>query len=466
LSTTETRSYRGTEDLSAYLDSRQEPKWMRAIRAEAFKRFSALEWPTTRDEEWRRSDISNYDFDAYTFSVDAVGKQEAAAGKGRASAKIPPGYAGYARFENGRCTALALQPDLAERGVRLLSLNELLAGLASDEKGGKPAAGSALSGAPEIKALEHLLKRSVETADNRVQAWHYTAITHGIFFYVPTFVEIDQPVLVEYHASGDSVLSQPETAVVLEKGARARLVQKASSEEEGELLVNEASDVMVKDAASLYLLSVEDLNIDSSWFSNGSSWVSRDGSLVHFAAVFGGMFAKNRFDCVLDGPGSDVRLNGIYFGREDQHFDVRTVQHHNAPHAVSRTYYKGAVKDEAHAIYQGLIQVAHEATRTDAFLEDKNLILNDGARADSIPSLQINTDDVKCSHGSTTGRLDETQVFYLMARGYDRVEAEEMLVEGFFGDLIDHAPEVVHEDLRSIIRDRLLSAPDDEDDDE
>lgn len=434
---------------------------MRAIRAQAFKRFTALEWPTTREEEWRRSDISNYDFDSFTLSDDGAADQTGAAAvkAEAATSAIPSGYSGYARFENGRCTALALQTALVERGVKLVSLNDFFASLSAEEEGSTPAS------APAAKALEHLLKRSVETADNRIQAWHYTAITHGVFFYVPTFVEIVEPILVEYHVSGDSVLSQPETAVVLEKGARAQLVQRVSGEEEGELLVNEASDVMVKDAASFYLLSVEDLNIDSSWFSNGSSWVSRDGSLVHFAAVFGGMFAKNRFDCVLDGPGSDVRLNGIYFGREDQHFDVRTVQHHNAPHAVSRTYYKGAVKDEAHAIYQGLIQVAHEATRTDAFLEDKNLILNDGARADSIPSLQINTDDVKCSHGSTTGRIDESQVFYLMVRGYDRVEAEEMLVEGFFGDLIDHAPEPARKGLRGAIRERLLSETDDEDDD-
>ncbi len=443
---------------------------MRAIRSEAFKRFSALEWPSTRDEEWRRSDISNYDFDSYSFSDAVVRGEGAVAGlvSTGGESEIPAGYAGYARFENGKCTALALRKELVDRGVKLASLTDLLTALAQEEEGTKPVASSAavFAGSPEVRALEHLLARSLAAVDNRVQAWHYCALTHGVYFYVPSFVEIEEPVLVEYHGTGDSVLSQPETAVVLEKGARAQLVQRVDNEEDGELLVNEASDVLLKDAAHLYLLSVENLNIDSSWFSNGSSWVSRDGSLVHFAALFGGMFAKNRFDCVLDGPGADVRLNGIYFGHEDQHFDVRTVQHHNAPHATSRTYYKGAVKDEAHAIYQGLIQVSHDATRTDAFLEDKNLILNDGARADSIPSLQINTDDVKCSHGSTTGRIDENQVFYLMARGYDRNEAEEMLVEGFFGDLIDHAPEPSRDRLRLLISDRLLSVPDDEDDDE
>ncbi|HUX13126.1 MAG TPA: Fe-S cluster assembly protein SufD [Spirochaetia bacterium] len=454
MSTTETRVFRGTGDLSAFLASRIEPAWMRKFREAALKRFSALEWPTTHEEEWRRSDISNYDFDSYNY-----GLQAGAAVPTHAVDAIPAGYAGYARFENGQCVSLVLKPELAERGVRLVSLNELFSDLAAEEAGKKPAVGTVtvVAASPEAKALENLLRKSLENVDNRIQAWHYCSITHGVYFFVPSFVEVSEPVLVEYYGSGEEALLVPETVVILEKGARGQLVQRVAGDSDGALLWNEASDIQVKDAASLVCLSVEQINIDSSWFSNGSSWVNRDASLVHFAAVFGGMFAKNRVDCVLDGPGSDLRLNGIYFGHEDQHFDVRTVQHHNAPHAVSRTYYKGAVKDEAHAIYQGLIQVAHEATRTDAFLNDKNLILNDGARADSIPSLQINTDDVKCSHGSTTGRLDENQVFYLMVRGYSREEAEELLVEGFFGDLIDHAPEPAREQLRGVIMRRLLA---------
>ncbi len=427
---------------------------MRKFREAALKRFSALDWPTTHQEEWRRSDISNYDFDSYSYGFSAGELVPA-----QTAGTIPDGYAGFARFENGQCTTIVLKPELVARGVRFVSLTELFTALSAEEEGKKPSTGTIGASSGEVKALENLLRRSLENVDNRIQAWHYCSITHGVYLFVPAFVEVSEPVLVEYYGSGEEALLVPETVVVLEKGARAQLVQKVSGDSEGALLFNEASDIQVKDAASLSCLSVENINIDSSWFSNGSSWVSRDGSLVHFAAVFGGMFAKNRFDCVLDGPGSDVRLNGIYFGHEDQHFDVRTVQHHNAPHAVSRTYYKGAVKDESHAIYQGLIQVAHEATRTDAFLSDKNLILNDGARADSIPSLQINTDDVKCSHGSTTGRLDENQVFYLMVRGYSREEAEELLVEGFFGDLIDHAPVPARADLRGVIMQRLLAEP-------
>jgi Fe-S cluster assembly protein SufD len=128
---------------------------------------------------------------------------------------------------------------------------------------------------------------------------------------------------------------------------------------------------------------------------------------------------------------------------------------HRAPHTTSRAFYRGAVRDESHAIYQGLIQVDHEAAGTDAYLTNKNLILSDEARADSIPSLNIKTDDVRCSHGSTTGKLDENQLFYLRTRGYTEAEAKRMLVEGYFEDLILQTPELVHEELRELIMERI-----------
>ncbi|HUX49972.1 MAG TPA: Fe-S cluster assembly protein SufD [Spirochaetia bacterium] len=434
-----TQTFRGTAELPAFAASRKEVEWMASLRHRAYERFSTMDWPTTREEEWRRSDISSYDFEAYGYGSSAVSALSAA------SATVPAGYSGTMKFRGAECVEITLKPELAARGVLFLPLNLLLA-----------ADRHAIVSEAAIAALKQALTAAVDGIDNRICAWHYAAMSHGAYLYVPEFVEINEPFRIDYTENGDSTLSAPETVVHLEKGARATAVQSISGQEEGELLFNEGSDLIVRDAASLSFLSVQNLNLDCSVFSNGNSRVDRDSSFEHFVAVFGGMFAKDRFDCTLDGPGSDVRLNGIYFGHKDQHFDVRTVQHHNAPHATSRTYYKGAVKDESHAVYQGLIQVAHKAIRTDAFLEDKNLILNDGARADSIPSLQINTDDVKCSHGSTTGRLDENQLHYLMARGYDRAEAEELLVEGFFGDLIDHGPEVMREELRAVIMERLL----------
>jgi Fe-S cluster assembly protein SufD len=251
-------------------------------------------------------------------------------------------------------------------------------------------------------------------------------------------------------------LSVPQIIAALEDGARATLVERIrGSEEEGEVLVNDAADMFIGAGGLLDFLAFHDLNIDSSLFNNSTGRVERDAHLHHFVNLLGGMFSKVRTDVHLNGMGSDVRLDGLYFGYEDQHMDLRTVQYHKAKNANSRTFYKGAVKDESHSIYQGLIAVDYGCDQTDAYLTNNNLILNDGARADSIPTLQIHTDDVKASHGSTTGKIDQNQIFYLTSRGMPVAEAKLLIVEGFFEENIERAPEMLQEELRGRIAERM-----------
>jgi Fe-S cluster assembly protein SufD len=423
--------FRGTDSLPAFVESLSEPTWLGELRRRALERFKALAWPTREDEEWRRSDISMYDFDVY--------------GYGRAGEESPElpavdlgNYAGVLRFAGGRLVERSLDEDLEAKGVVFEGLSE------------------AVNRDDETKnRLESVLRRSIEESDNRVQVWHYVSWLVGAYLYVPEFVEVDKPFLVETFESGSGVLASPQIVSWLEDGSQARLVHRAGCEDEAEILYNGAADCHVSAGARLSHVFIQSFNIDSSVFSNDSSHVDRDGRMDHFTVCFGGMFAKQRFDCTLDGPGADVSIDGVYFPYEDQHMDLRTVQHHNAPNTTSRTYYKGVAKDEAHAIYQGLIEVDYSATQTDAYLTNKNIVLNDGARTDSIPSLQINTDDVKCSHGSTTGKLDEQTIFYLGTRGYSRAEAQKIIIQGFFSDLIDRLPEFLREDLLAVVDSRI-----------
>jgi Fe-S cluster assembly protein SufD len=216
-------------------------------------------------------------------------------------------------------------------------------------------------------------------------------------------------------------------------------------------LVNLGADLVVGESAGLDYYHLQDLTTSALHFAHGSARVARDGHLLSFEAALGSGLLKSRLDCSLDGAGAEAFLNGIYLSRERQHMDVRTVQRHRAPNAASRAFYKGALKDRSRSIYQGLIEVEPVASKTDAFLTDRNLILNDGARADSIPSLRIDTNDVKCSHGSTTGKIDEAQVFYLMTRGLSRSEAEQMLILGYFEELLAPAPEPFASELRRLV---------------
>ncbi len=183
--------------------------------------------------------------------------------------------------------------------------------------------------------------------------------------------------------------------------------------------------------------------------------MERDSRLSHFEGILGGGFIKNRVEVELAGSGSELRLNGLYFADNDQHVDMRTVQRHAADHADSRTFYKGVIGDEAETIFQGLIEVSHEATGTDAYLTNNNLLVSDEAKSDSIPSLNINTNDVKCSHGSTSGKINEEQIYYFQCRGFSRDDAEQMLILGYFEELIDELPEKVQTNVRTRIQRRL-----------
>ena len=438
MTNSEASTFTGSEGIHAFVETRREPEWMRSIRRTAQERFFGMEWPTANDEEWRRTDISMYDFDAYSYESEMGGPPPAV--------DVPEGYAGVVRFDGINAVGAGLDPDLAGKGVVFTSLPHLLA---------EDGQNHARERRSFFDHLERIMSHSAETGDNRMYAWHYALWNYGAVIYVPRNVTVEKPLLVELHQRDGDMARFPHVSVVIEEGASAKVIEWVSGDEEGEVVVNEGFDGYVGPGGHLGYYSVHDLNIDSTAFSNGTIRVDRDATLHHFVTVFGGLLSKVRFDANLVGTGADVDLDGLYFGHEDQHMDLRTVQNHKAPHANSRTFYKGAVKDEARSVYQGLIAVDHGAVQTDAYLTNNNLILNDGARADSIPSLQINTDDVKCSHGSTTGKIDAEQLFYLQSRGFSDNEAKSMLVQGFYDELIVRVPEVIQEALRQKVIERI-----------
>ena len=203
---------------------------------------------------------------------------------------------------------------------------------------------------------------------------------------------------------------------------------------------------------------MQQLGASSLYFRHTRAEVARDASLLHCDAELGSRLAKTRTECSLNGRGAEAFLDGVYYCGKGQHMDMRTVQYHRAPQAMSRAYYKGAVAGGGRSVYQGLIEVSEGASGTDAYLTNRNLILGEAARSDSIPTLRIGNNDVKCSHGSTTGRLSEEELFYLESRGLSEADAREMLVIGYFEDLIGNAPESYREDTLSSIRGRLRGA--------
>jgi Fe-S cluster assembly protein SufD len=186
--------------------------------------------------------------------------------------------------------------------------------------------------------------------------------------------------------------------------------------------------------------------------------MGKDSSFDRVEVKLGASLARTRIDCSLEGRGAEAQLDGIYYCGPGQHADVGTIQRHVSAGATSRAYYKGAASGGGRSVFQGLIDVSEGAAGTDAYLSNRNLLLGDAARADSIPTLRIGNNDVKCSHGSTTGRLGEEELFYLHSRGFSEAEARELLVLGFFEEVLARAPEGFREEALAGIRLRLPEA--------
>jgi len=413
---------------------RREPAWMKELRAKAQERFDGMSWPTTSDEEWRRTDVSGIDALSYL-------PAPLAAANGTPRLGTPAGFAGTLRFDAGRLVESSVSDQWRKRGVRLLSLDEAL------EEFEKP--------------LSDLFDEGIDAADNRFAMWHYSAWSHGAFLMVPAGIEIAEPFLIDLTERGEGVLSSPHVVVMLEEGAHAAVVHRIAgdpNQKDERILCNAGVDLLLSDAAALQYYEAQYLGPQSLYFRHARTRGGRDSSLRHFDAVLGGKLVKSRIDCGLAGKGSEAYLNGVYYCRDGQHMDIRTVQRHHSPSATSRAYYKGAVASGGRTVFQGLIEVDTGASGTDAYLTNRNLILGDAARSDSIPTLRIGNNDVRCSHGSTTGRLSEEELFYLESRGLSRNESREMLVVGYFEDLLDHAPEMYREGAMDRIRSRLASA--------
>ncbi|MFW5815206.1 MAG: Fe-S cluster assembly protein SufD [Spirochaetota bacterium] len=432
---TETRTFTATEDLDEFQSRLAGPEWLRSLRAAAAARFAQTEWPKTSEEEWRRTNLSPFEFDAYearpfvTPTAVAVAVDSSPARDDRA---------GVIAYRDELPESAWVDPALAERGVVFGDLHGVASG--DDEV---------------AQAVRSTLERTLEEADNRLISWHLALMQSAVVLYVPANVAVEQPFEIDLRFSGDEVVAAPHLVAILERGAEATIVRRLDGAAEGEVLLVDANEFVVNEGARLKYVNLQRMNEESVYFGNDRGNVARDAHVHRTEAALGSDFVKSRYVSELTGAGADAVLNGIYFATDEQHMDLRTVQRHRAPHTTSRAFYRGAVRDESHAIYQGLIQVDHEAAGTDAYLTNKNLILSEESRADSIPSLNIATDDVRCSHGSTTGRLDATQLFYLRSRGFSEVEAKRFLVEGYFEDLIAQTPPMLHDELRELIMARI-----------
>jgi Fe-S cluster assembly protein SufD len=399
---------------AAFLAERNEPSWLRAERQAAWQTFQELAWPGRREEEWMRTDIRLFQFDRY--SLPAASGDGPAAPSGLLTEGLE--VAGRSVALDSRSVAVQLQPKWAAQGVLCGSLDRLLVQHA------------------ELLRPYHL-RRVIDPRLDKFSALHAACWTGGHLLYVPRGVVVDEP----FHllsALTDGATDLGRTLVVLEAGAEATLLaETASCAKSDSGLHCGGTEILLAPGARLRYVHVQDWGHGVWHFAHQRAVVERDASLQWTLAALGARLAKVNQHVALVGPGASCQVNGVMFTEGKQHQAYHTRQHHVAPQCRSDFLYKAALQDRSRTVWRGMIKVDPGALQTDGYQRNDNLLLSGLARADSIPGLEIEADDVRCTHGSTTGNVDEELIFYAMCRGFTRREAIRMIVSGFFQQIFD-----------------------------
>jgi Fe-S cluster assembly protein SufD len=367
-------------------------------RVKALDSYRALPLPDTTEEHWRFTDLKGFD-------PDSFGQVSGSDPKTRpAATMLDLDVSGLATIgETG--VAIEHAPD----GVTFAPLSE-----------------------------EHDRLYSLVGWDEKFAAHNAAVWQHGLLIVVPKDVRLDKPLYVRVTNSTEGGALFWRLLVVAEEGSQFTLVEEvASASADLHSYTNTAQEFFVGQGSKFEYVSIQNLSRETWHFATHHARVERDAELDWVAGGFGSKKGKVRIQNDLAGEGAASRVTGAYFTDGDQHLDYDTFQEHIAPNTTSDFAFKGALRDRSTAVWRGMIRVEKDAQKTNAYQENRNLMLSPTTHAVPIPGLEILANDVRCTHGATVSRVDREELFYAMARGLSRGEAERLIVRGFFQNILD-----------------------------
>lgn len=402
------------EVFDSFLATRDEPGWLTDRRVADWKQFQSLAMPSNRDEEWMRTDIRLFKFDRFTPFAEI----EMPAHKPTGLLAEGVQLAGQTISLDSRNQEGELSEKWAKKGVIFGSLDTLIA-----EHG---------------DLLRPYIERQlVNPNKDKFSALNAALWSGGTVLFVPKNVQISEP-LHSLSIMNSGGVDLGKTLVILQDGAEATLLSEtASTEHEGEGLHCGSIELILEREARLRYVNLQNWGTGVWHFAHQMGHVGEKAGLQWTIGALGSRLAKVNQHVALTGQDAEAQVNGVMFTQGKQHLCYNTHQHHKAAYCRSDLLYKAALQDKSRTVWRGMIKVDEGAQRTDAYQRNDNLMLSRDARADSIPGLEIEADDVRCTHGSTSGRVDDQQLFYAMTRGYTRKEAVRMIVEGFFQQVFD-----------------------------
>lgn len=408
--------------------------WLTSAKQNAWSRYLELPNPLRTDEKWRFANLNRIreigDF------TPANGPAPEGTDIVKRSRRLKDVAGRLVLADDALADAVELDPELREKGVIFTTLAD------------------AIVQHPDL-VERYFMQQTPELGSVKFEALHVALLRNGTFLYVPDGVEIDRPFVSYNWACRDGGALFPHTLFITGKGAKASLIEFQETEAaETRHLVIANAHLYADDGARPVHTIVQNWNLNTLSFQLNTSNAQEETVTKSTLINLGSIQARQEIHGKIFGSGSNVELYALNVPGGRQEFDQRTLQSHIAPHSRSDLLFKNALMGSSRSIFSGLIIVEEDAQQTDAYQTNNNLMLSDEAEANSLPGLEIKANDVKCSHGATTGRIDESEIFYFLARGIPRPKAQELMVFGYFEEIVQ---KLDNAELADYVRECLLN---------
>jgi len=398
------------------------PAWFTARQKAAKARFETIPSPKRGDEAWRFANLKQLDFEGYAPDTGA--------------SPDPDSY-------------LSRSTGLQQTSAKLVFVNDTLVHSESCVPEGViclPLAEALLSHGDLVE--RHFMKQETRLGSAKFAAWHESMVSNGLFVFVPDNTEVEHAIEVHHWISGGKTVGFPHTLVVTGTSAKVRVIDIFRSVAELEPgLAIAFNDLSAGPNSQLDYVSIQALNEVSRIIQINETATARDASAKGFILNTGAAWARNESLSRLEGAGSRSDMLSVSIPAREQEYDQRTFQHHVSEGAYSDLLYKNSLYDNSKTVFSGLIFVDEGAHHTDAYQTCRNLLMSDSAEANSMPGLEINADQVKCSHGSTSAQIQDEEIFYLQARGIDPARARQLIARGFSVEVIERLDDTATEEL-------------------
>jgi Fe-S cluster assembly protein SufD len=391
-----------------------------AVRERAFARFEATPMPSPETEEWRYTDLRDFDldvFEPFREEPTATRLDQVDAAILKAAGEVGE-RAGLSIQHNSTVVATEIDPELSAKGVVFRSLDSAT-GLWGD-------------------LLKERLHGAVPSDRSRFTALHAAFRTGGTLVHVPAGVVVERPLQTLTYVDRDGLAVFPHTVIVLEEGAELTFIDRHVSPDLDHVLSDSVVEIYGGRGSRLRYVSLQEWGAGVTHVSVQRALLDRDAELRSLGVAFGADLSRSEVESVLEGDGSSSEMLGVYFADGDQHFDHRSIQDHVGSRTSSDLLYKGVLRDQSRTIYSGTVIIRAGAHKCDAYQTNRNMLLSERAKADSIPNLEIlSNDPVRCGHAASVGPVDEDTLFYIQSRGIPFEEAQRLVVFGFLQEVLD-----------------------------